>query len=161
MNAAILEQLSKLESVPENWESGGASPPNCTARVNARRVIELFLLAGCVPDNVDPSEGEGVCISLRRDDRYADIECFNDGKIVSLVSRDNTVDDSQLWYVEPGEMINAVQKIRQFFTTDETDEILADTDFADDLRESNKQADAGNTRPWEEIKDEIPTWVSC
>ena len=38
---------------------------------------------------------------------------------------------------------------------DETVEILADTDFANALRESNKQADAGETRRWEEIKAEM------
>ena len=118
MNAAILEQLSKLESVPEDWESSGASPPNCTARVNARRVIELFLLAGCVPDNVDPSTDEGVCVSLSRGDRYAGIECYNDGVMFAYLSRDDTVDVSQLWEVKPGEMVNAVQKIRQFFMKD-------------------------------------------
>lgn len=38
---------------------------------------------------------------------------------------------------------------------DETDEILADTEFADALRESIKQADSGNTRSLEEIKAEL------
>ena len=40
---------------------------------------------------------------------------------------------------------------------DETAEILADPDFANALRESNKQADAGKTRRWGEIKDTYTT----
>ena len=39
--------------------------------------------------------------------------------------------------------------------TDETDEILADSEFAEALRESIKQADAGDVIPWEEIKVEM------
>ena len=38
---------------------------------------------------------------------------------------------------------------------DETAEILADFDFTNVLRESIEQADSGNTRSWEEIKDEM------
>ena len=38
---------------------------------------------------------------------------------------------------------------------DETADILADSEFADALRESIEQADAGKTRSWEEITDEM------
>lgn len=38
---------------------------------------------------------------------------------------------------------------------DETAEILADTEFANDLRKSIKQADAGDTIPWEKVKVEM------
>ena len=39
--------------------------------------------------------------------------------------------------------------------TDETDDILADTEFAEALRESIEQADAGKTRRVEEIAAEM------
>ena len=38
---------------------------------------------------------------------------------------------------------------------DETAEIFADFDFTNVLRESIEQADFGNIRSWEEIKDEM------
>lgn len=39
--------------------------------------------------------------------------------------------------------------------TDETDEILADADFMEGLRESIEQADTRNVIPWEEIKEQF------
>ena len=38
---------------------------------------------------------------------------------------------------------------------DETTEILADTEFANALRESMKQADSGDTIPWKEVRVEL------
>ena len=47
------------------------------------------------------------------------------------------------------------EKTQERHEQDETAEILADTEFADALRESIKQADAGDALPWEEVKAEL------
>ncbi len=51
--------------------------------------------------------------------------------------------------------VAAEKALKELTEEDEAAEILADKEFADALRESIKQADAGKTRSWEEIKDEF------
>lgn len=107
-----LDQLQSLRSIPRQWESSGAEPPNSTAIGIASEVLVRLSQIDFRPDHIDPSTDEGVCISVRQGNRYADIECFNDGGIFAVASKDNG--DSQVWEVEPDEIKNAVRKIQRF-----------------------------------------------
>ena len=78
--------LEKLRELPENWDSYGAEPPNFTALYWSKTVLELLLRMNLPPSRVTPSVENGVGISFIRGQKYADIECFNTGEILAVIS---------------------------------------------------------------------------
>jgi hypothetical protein len=107
-----LEQVQQLRSLPAEWESTGAAPPNADAIGLATRVLLTLSEMGVEPSHIDPSTGEGVCISFEAPERYADIECFNEGFMLAATSRDDG--DSYVWDVPPSEIEDALSRILQF-----------------------------------------------
>ena len=92
-----LERIAKLRSLSTDWESSGAAPPNETAIRCALQALQSLSEIDFRPDYIDPSTDEGICISFHRQDRYADIECFNTGETLAVMStRGGT---PQIWEV--------------------------------------------------------------
>ncbi len=78
-----LEELGKLE---EGWNGYGAAAPNDLAISLAKSVLRRLAETGLPAPRVSPSAEEGICLSFRNANLYADIECFNSGEIVAATS---------------------------------------------------------------------------
>ena len=108
--AGELRKLSQMKLLPRQWESSGAQPPNDTAIAHASEVLVALADIDFRPDHLDPSTDEGVCISFRKGNRYADVECFNSGEILAVISEYGG--DPQIW--EPLEISEAAVRINSF-----------------------------------------------
>jgi hypothetical protein len=66
------------------------------------------------PDYIDPSVEDGVCISFREARKYADIECFNSGAVLAVVS--DGKGRPIAWEVDRSEshLKGAIARIRSF-----------------------------------------------
>lgn len=107
-----LVQVQQLRSLPAEWESTGAAAPNADAIGLAVKVLLRLSDIDVEPSHIDPSTGEGVCISFDAPGRYADIECFNEGFMLAATSRDDG--DSYVWDVSPSEIGDALSRVTQF-----------------------------------------------
>ncbi len=76
-------QLEELRELEENWDSYGAAPPNDLALALTTKVLQHLSEAGLPAPCINASAEEGVCISFRTSDLYADIECLNSGEVVA------------------------------------------------------------------------------
>lgn len=88
-NAWIIEcerELDQLKELQEDWDTYGAAPPNTTAIRLAKTVVRELAAANLREFRVEPSVEEGICVSFRRGDVYADIETFNSGEVVAAFS---------------------------------------------------------------------------
>jgi hypothetical protein len=86
---AQLERLSSFRNLKRGWDSYDAEPPGETAITNARQVLSVLWSAGLASSirAVSPSAEGGVGIVFAASDqKYADIECFNDGEILAITS---------------------------------------------------------------------------
>ena len=88
MFAKLHEELDQLKSLPPDWDSYGADPPNGAALAAAGAILQGLRSAELAPDLVLPSAEGGVAIAFVRGDRYADVECLNDGDVLIGLSDD-------------------------------------------------------------------------
>lgn len=79
-------ELDQLKELQEDWDTYGAAPPNTTAIALAKIVLRELAAANLRQFRVEPSVEEGICVSFRRADVYADIETFNSGEVVAAFS---------------------------------------------------------------------------
>lgn len=111
-----LRELAALSALPAEWETSGAEAPNKLARSLAERVIACLADIDFRPHRISPSTDEGVCISFEDRDRYADIECFNSGDVIAVLSPLDR--DSEFLEVRESEMPDVVARINQFIAAD-------------------------------------------
>lgn len=81
-----LHRLHDLAALPDNWNSYGAIAPNPKALAQAQNVLQQLSDLDFEPSRIDPSAENGVCLSFRAGNRYADIECFNSGDVLAVTS---------------------------------------------------------------------------
>ncbi len=88
--AALQLRISSLEQLGQNWDSYGAPPPNATAARNISRILKLLSPFEIGAAQILPSAEGGLAICFVRGNRYADIECSNNGDFVGVryVGRD-------------------------------------------------------------------------
>ncbi|MEZ6053071.1 MAG: hypothetical protein R3C02_17060 [Planctomycetaceae bacterium] len=110
-----LSVLDSMRVLDDSWHAFGGLPPNEVAISLATTVLEAAAELDFEPDNVDPSVDEGVCISFRDGNRYADIECFNTGDILAAES---TGADPEIWEVDDSDdgIEGAVARILDFIS---------------------------------------------
>lgn len=80
-NRRSVQALAKLRP---NWDSYGAPAPNGRSIANAIRVLHLLESLNFDPTRILPSAEGGVGICFVREDRYADIECSNEGEVLGV-----------------------------------------------------------------------------
>jgi hypothetical protein len=112
-------QLAKLDSFRElqrGWDSYGAEPPSDAAINNARRILRvLWEYEGGSQIRLSPSVEGGVGIIFSSiGKKYADIECFNDGDILAVMSEGTP--EPLVWTVDSSEesFRSAIDKIIAF-----------------------------------------------
>ena len=115
----LAAQMARLESFRElapGWDSYDAPPPNETALRNARRVLRLVdEQVDISPVDVAPSAEEGVLLVFPGDgSKYADIECYNDGEILAILSEPPGEPTIWLLDLEKEQLQTALERIAQF-----------------------------------------------
>jgi len=83
---SVMLDLRKMRHLNDNWNGLGSAPPNSHAIWNAQDVISILHKVDFAPSQISPSAEEGVGISFVKGDKYAIIECYNDGDIAVAFS---------------------------------------------------------------------------
>lgn len=114
---SLAKRLSEISVLENDWDGYGADRPSERAIRAAQDSLQALVEANLQPTSVDPSAEGGVCISFRKNGRYADIEFFNSGEVLAVTSTGH--DDSKVWQVsEHGRSLPlAVEKIRRFINS--------------------------------------------
>jgi hypothetical protein len=114
--SAQLKKHESFHALQRGWDSYNAEPPSETAISNARRILHLLWSGGAtVPVRISPSVEGGVGIIFSGPgEKYADIECFNDGEILAITSEGSM--EPSVWTVggEAGSLRVTIEKIRSF-----------------------------------------------
>jgi hypothetical protein len=108
------EKLKQLSNLPANWDSYNAEPPNNIALNWTREILKILFKMGFPPTRITPSVENGVGISFICEHKYADIECFNEGDILAVISDGKGI--PEVWEVESTTLAitSTIDKIREF-----------------------------------------------
>jgi hypothetical protein len=80
----VWRELKALENLQVGWDSYNAPSPNALATRNALRILSLVEASDLLTVRVMPSAEGGVALCFVREDRYADLECSNDGEVFGV-----------------------------------------------------------------------------
>ena len=80
---AAIEELMKLQA---GWDGYDAPAPNREAARLAKTAMGIASAEGLSVDRVVPAGDGGVALCFLDGEKYADIECLNDGEIFSALS---------------------------------------------------------------------------
>ncbi|MFB2969201.1 hypothetical protein ACE1CD_09540 [Aerosakkonema sp. BLCC-F183] len=107
-------KLQELENLPANWDSYGANPPNSIALFWGRESLTVLFEMNFPPTQITPSVEEGVGICFIRGKKYADLECFNTGEILAVIS--DGQGNPNVWEVNPNreEIKISLERIRVY-----------------------------------------------
>lgn len=110
------QRLRQLVSLHVNWDTYGAEPPSQGAISTADSIAKAFINFGLIPDAITPSAEGGVAICFVRNQKYADVECFNSGDILGV--RYSSREDPKAWAVLPGAAATdaTIQTISQYLS---------------------------------------------
>ncbi|NJM46256.1 MAG: hypothetical protein HC860_08800 [Alkalinema sp. RU_4_3] len=81
-----LKTVENLQQLPQGWDGLNAETPNKTSVDAAKSVLMSLFQMELIPDHITASVENGVGISFVRGEKYADIECFNSGEILAVIS---------------------------------------------------------------------------
>jgi hypothetical protein len=84
LRTRVLGKLLHLADLKTNWDSYGAPRPNQIALENAGRILQTMKPFDLSLANVVPSAEGGIGFCFVNGNRYADIECSNDGEIIGV-----------------------------------------------------------------------------
>ena len=108
-----LRALEAMKDLPEDWDASGAEPPNEIAIRNSRMILAELDKANVKPSFVEPSTDDAVCIGFWAGNRYADIECFNNGEILAMIhERGNS--EPEIWDYDPKYYTPTMERIQRF-----------------------------------------------
>lgn len=94
--------LKKLSNLKPGWDTYGGEVPSKNAVASAKNLAKTFISFGLIPDAVTPSAEGGVAICFVKNQKYADIECFNSGETLGV--RYSSQDNPKVWAVEPDDV---------------------------------------------------------
>jgi hypothetical protein len=78
-------KLSSMIKLSNNWNGYGSAAPNRDAIRIAHEVIDILHAKGYEAHELSPSADGGIAISFLKGERYAFIECYNDGDVAAAV----------------------------------------------------------------------------
>lgn len=116
--AAQIARLESFRSLRPGWDSYDAEPPTETAIDNARHILRVIWTSETAPPlrQISPSVEGGVALVFTgRDQKYADIECFNNGDILAITS--DGITEPSVWSLnkDGGSIRRAIEKLNAFF----------------------------------------------
>lgn len=102
-----VNKVRSMALLGDDWNCDGAKQPNAIAIEKAETVLAALKQSSMIPACIDPSVEDGICIEFRSGDRYADIECFNDGLVLAIAG-------SECWNVEDIGIMESIQRIDEW-----------------------------------------------
>ena len=106
--------MKSLLNLEDNWDSYGAESPNVNSFDEAKKTLDYLEAVGFPPTKLVPSVEGGISFLFVRGNKYADIECDNDGDIICGLS--DRTHEPVIWEVGVDKTLFAtVEKIREFF----------------------------------------------
>ncbi|MHC4197049.1 MAG: hypothetical protein ACYSRP_03940 [Planctomycetota bacterium] len=82
----FVQKLEEIKNLPNDWNGYGTAAPNALAVLNIWEVIEVLQDMDFAPAQISPSADEGITISFAQKNKYAFVECDNDGDILAATS---------------------------------------------------------------------------
>lgn len=110
--AACVKQIQSLRQDIYKYEGYTADPPNDIAIELAIEALRIFAEYALKPHRIASSSDEGVCLSFRNDNRYAHVECFNDGDQLGVT--DLGFGSPEIWDVDEIGVPASVARIKAF-----------------------------------------------
>lgn len=107
-----MNSIAEAANVREGWDGYSAPVPNEASIKLAQQAMHSINLLGMDPHGIDPSVMGGINISFFCGDRYADIECGNDGDVCASTCIYGTRGSAKAWTVD--DVRQAVGQIRGF-----------------------------------------------
>ena len=80
------QALTELSSLPDGWDSYDAPRPNEKAINTAKDVLNCLLRNKLLPTKIMPSVEGGIYFLFTKANKYADLECDNDGDLIAGMS---------------------------------------------------------------------------
>lgn len=107
-----VEELKAARTVRDDWNGYGSRAPNSTALYWAEEILTCLWELDLKPAHISPSADDGIALAFVRPGRYADIECFNSGEILGVVS--DREEEVNVWELEPGDFGDDLRRIRAY-----------------------------------------------
>lgn len=106
--------LSRLMALRADWDTYLSDAPSEQAIYLAREVLRTLVDQDFAPSSLDPSSEGGVSLSFRDGERYADIECFNSGEVLAVVS--HAGQETDVWELPnlADDLPQAINRMRSF-----------------------------------------------
>ncbi len=92
--AKLSEKLDYLLQLEDDWDDDGAEAPNADSIKVARKILGIIYETNLIPTAISPSVEGGVNIYFIKGNKYADIECFNSGEV--LTSKSDRVNEPEI-----------------------------------------------------------------
>ena len=109
-----MKKLASLRQLGKNWNGYGSEPPSNKTLRWVEEVLEKLHDLHFAPDRVVASAENGVGIIFHRNEKYADIECLNSGKMsaVTFVGQE----EPTVWELDETEydLDQCLERIRNF-----------------------------------------------
>jgi hypothetical protein len=107
----LMDKIEAMKHLSDDWNGYGSEKPSSFA-VDAAMIILSSALGIRIPDRVGPSAQGGVGLFFYSGDRYADIECFNNGEILgtTAIGRERP----HIWPIKPNDFSATLQDIKNF-----------------------------------------------
>lgn len=111
-------QLDKMRGLEDNWNGLGSAAPNATAFRNLDDLMLIFHEMNFIPSQISPSAEEGIGISFLKDEKYAIIECYNDGNILIAFTKGSN--DPIVWEVRTTDssMKSAILRVSSYINAE-------------------------------------------
>lgn len=108
------KELESRKSLSPNWDSYGAEPPNAGAICRLESILHLLTNVDLTPSKIVPSAEGGAAVCFINGARYADVECFNNGTLLAVLSTGRGT--PEVWEVGSSETAvwTTLEKIRDF-----------------------------------------------
>lgn len=114
----FIAKIAGFRDLPDNWNSYGAAKPNEVAIVNAMSVAEEANRVGLDFENVVASSQDCIDFYVYQGDRYASIECYNDGWILASIRRGEDNHDMRFMDLFSDSLSEPLMRIKRFLETD-------------------------------------------
>ncbi len=109
-----INELNALKLLDSSWKDGDLDPPNDKALFWADCALDCLRILDFSCTRISPSVDEGVVICFISGDKYADLEFFNTGEILAVISSRKS--SPTIWTVleDPADIYRAIDSIRDY-----------------------------------------------
>jgi len=98
-------------AVRAGWGLHVAHTPNNVSLQNSKKVLLAMAVARLKPTRIVASEQGGIGIQFEKNDRFATIDCLNDGSVLVLM---RNMELRRVWLVDMRQVEESVQAVQSF-----------------------------------------------